>query len=129
MHPHKSCYHRKCFLSLGYLLDDRQQQLGNQRTPDLGSDGILVFTIEVVQLEVLLHFLKQKLYAPAFFVQESNFLSSNLKVIGQKFIIPVLFILVTDLSQTKMLRDLGLLLPGIVHPFSSRPLLGCDLRP
>lgn len=81
---------------------------GNQGTSHLGSDGILILPVEIVQLEVLLYFLEQQLDAPALLVQKSYFFSGDIKTVGQELVIPVLLILVTNLPQVKLPGDFHL---------------------
>lgn len=99
MDPYQRGHNGEGFLCLGDLLGHRQQQLGYQRAPDLCINGVFVLSVEVMQLEVLLHLLEQYLYAPSFFVKESHVFGRYVKIVRQKLKVTVLFVLVTDLSQ------------------------------
>ncbi len=50
-----------------------------------------------MKLEVLLHFLEQDLDTPSLLVKECNLFGLYIKVVRQKIIITVPFILITDL--------------------------------
>ena len=58
--------------------------MGYQRTPDLCIDGIFTLSVEVMKLEVLLHFLEQYLDTPSFLVKECDLFCLNIKVVCQK---------------------------------------------
>ncbi len=47
-----------------------------------------------MELEVLLHFFKQKFYTPPLFIQKCNFICRTVHTVADKLVIPVLFILV-----------------------------------
>src|SRR5690554_3654524 len=64
-------------------LNDHQQQVGYQSTPDLYLYSISTFTIKVSKREVLLELLEKLLYCPSLAINVYNILWSHFKVIGQ----------------------------------------------
>jgi len=65
-------------------LEQGQQQVRDQRHPDLDFDGVGALPVEVAQREVLLYLPEQGLYLPAPAVNRDDCLGAHVEVVGQK---------------------------------------------
>src|SRR6516162_11577023 len=66
------------------LLQDAQQQKGDQRDIDLGAHGVLAAADKAADLEVLLEPLEQQLDLPALFVELRDVGGGTLEIVGEQ---------------------------------------------
>ena len=83
---------REAPITLDPLLHDHDQQVGDERHPDLYLDGIGALPVEVPQREVLLELLEEQLYLPSLAVDLDDVLHLHLHVVGQQRDEPCLFL-------------------------------------
>ena len=83
---------REAPITLNPLLHDHDQQVGDERHPDLYLDGIGALPVEVPQREVLLELLEEQLYLPSLAVDFDDVLHLHLHVVGQQRDEPCLFL-------------------------------------
>ena len=74
-------------------LEQRQQQVGDERHPYLYLDGIGTLAIEIAQGEIRLELFEELLYGPALLVYGHDVLIRHLQVVGEQADEPV-FLLV-----------------------------------
>ena len=80
-------------------LHDHEQQVCDERHPDLYLDGICALSVEVTQREVLLELLEQELYFPALAIDGNDVLHFHVHVVGKqgyKLCLPLLDVSVCD---------------------------------
>jgi len=70
-------------LSFGFLFDDHHEQLSDEYTIDLDADGILTFSPEIVQGQVLF---EEKFNHPTVSVNKCHLTGRYFKVVGHEVI-------------------------------------------
>jgi len=82
---------------------NQEEQVDNQRNPDLCLDGVLALTVEAFDVQVLLYHLEVQLHLPAFFIHGGDFQRVSIEhVCQERNLLSGLIVAGDDLTQGDM---------------------------